>query len=206
MEISPINLSSQEIYKILTGSILPRPIAWVSTCDAVGNMNLAPFSFFTVASVDPPVLCFSPLVDDDRLEEDTLVNIRQTGEFVVNIVSHSLVDKMNQTSAPYPNGVSEFVKAGVTSQPSSVIGAPGVQESLVRFECTLQQIISFGSEPLAGNLILGNICHIHINPDIYKDGKVDVEALDTVGRLMGNHYTTIRDHFEIARPKLLPDE
>ncbi len=206
MEISPINLSSQEIYKILTGSILPRPIAWVSTCDAVGNMNLAPFSFFTVASVDPPVLCFSPLVDDDRLEKDTLVNIRQTGEFVVNIVSHSLVDKMNQTSAPYPNGVSEFVKAGVTSQPSSVIDAPGVQESLVRFECTLQQIISFGSEPLAGNLILGNICHIHINPDIYKDGKVDVEALDTVGRLVGNHYTTIRDHFEIVRPKLLPDE
>lgn len=206
MGINPSNLSSLEIYKILTGSILPRPIAWVSTCDAVGNLNLAPFSFFTVASVNPPVLCFSPLVNDDRLEKDTLVNIRETGEFVVNVVSHKLVERMNQTSASYPPSVSEFDKAGVNTQPSSGVKVPGVQESLVRFECTLQQIISFGSEPLAGNLILGNICHIHVHPDIYKNGKLDVEALDTVGRLMGNHYATIRDHFEIARPKLSPDK
>ncbi len=200
MGINPSNLSSLEIYKILTGSILPRPIAWVSTCDAVGNCNLAPFSFFTIASVNPPVLCFSPLVNDDRLEKDTLVNIRQTGEFVVNVVSHKLVGAMNQTSAPIRPAVSEFIKVGVTTQPSSVVKAPGVQESLVRFECTLRQIISLGSEPLAGNLILGNICHIHVHPDIYKNGKLDFKALDPVGRLMGNYYSTIRDHFEIARP------
>ena len=116
--------------------------------------NLAPFSFFTVASVNPPVLCFSPLINDECVEKDTLVNIRQTGEFVVNVVNYDLAGRMNQTSAPYPNDISEFVKAGVTTKPSTVVKAPGVQESLVRFECTLQQIISFGSEPLAGNLVL----------------------------------------------------
>lgn len=206
MDINPVILSNLEIYKILTGSILPRPIAWVSTIDATGRRNLAPFSFFTVASVNPPVLCFSPLINDECVEKDTLVNIRQTGEFVVNVVNYDLAGRMNQTSAPYPNDISEFVKAGVTTKPSTVVKAPGVQESLVRFECTLQQIISFGSEPLAGNLILGNICYIHLHPDIYKNGKVDFEALDPVGRLTGNYYSTIRDHFEIVRPKLLPDD
>jgi flavin reductase (DIM6/NTAB) family NADH-FMN oxidoreductase RutF len=94
----------------------------------------------------------------------------------------------------------------VSEQPSAVVKAPGVKESLVRFECTLRQIITLGSEPLAGNLILGNVCHIHLHPDIYKNGKVDFELLDTVGRLSGNHYSTIRDHFEIARPHHVPGE
>jgi flavin reductase (DIM6/NTAB) family NADH-FMN oxidoreductase RutF len=206
MNIDPLNITPFEIYKILTGSVLPRPIAWVSTLDSLGNLNLAPFSFFTVASVNPPVLCFSPLLNDDRLEKDTLLNIRQTHEFVVNIVSHTLVQKMNQTSEAYPAGVSEFTQAGVTAHPSAVIKVPGVQESLVRFECTLHQIISLGSDPMAGNLVLGNIRWIYLHPDIYQDGKVDGETLDPVGRLAGNYYSTIRDRFEIARPLLQTEE
>ncbi len=179
---------------------MPRPIAWVSTIDSVGNTNLAPFSFFTVASVNPPVLCFSPLLDRDRGEKDTLTNIHKTGEFVVNIVSHELTAKMNQTSAPYAEEVNEFEQVGLTAQSSVVVKAPGVLESKVRFECTLQHVISFGDAPLAGNLVLGEIRHIYLHPDIYRDGRVDVNALDTVGRLAGNFYSTIRDQFEIARP------
>lgn len=206
MEITPDKLTNLEIYKILNSSVLPRPIAWVSTIDSTGHSNLAPFSFFTIASVNPPVVCFSPLLNDNRSEKDTLVNIRQTGEFVVNIVSHKLVGPMNQTSAPYPTGVSEFLQVGVTEQPSAVVKAPGVKESLVRLECTLRQVIALGSEPLAGNLILGDIGHIHIHPDIYKHGKIDFKALDPVGRLTGHYYATIRDSFEIARPHHVPDE
>lgn len=206
MDINPTSLSSGEIYKILSGSVLPRPIAWVSTLDTSGKINLAPFSFFTVASVNPPVLCFSPLISDNKLEKDTLRNILQTGEFIINVVSYDLVEQMNQTSAPYPAGVNEFMKAGVTPSPSTAISAPGVKEALIRFECTLNQILPFGLEPMAGNLILGDICHIHLHPDVYKNGKVDCEVLDPVGRLSGIQYSTIRDHFEIKRPTVLPSD
>jgi len=206
MGLDPDKLTTLDLYRILTGSILPRPIAWVSTVDAAGNPNLAPFSFFTVASVNPPVICFSPLIDATGDEKDTLINIGRTGEFVVNIVSHGLTAEMNQTSAAYAYGVNEFEKVGVAAAPSVSILPPGVEASLVRFECTLQQTLSFGKEPMAGNLVLGNICHIHIHPDIYANGRVDYEALDTVGRLAGDFYSTIRDSFAIARPRLDPDE
>ncbi len=202
MEIDPTGLSTSELYKVLTGSILPRPIAWVSTLNPAGQANLAPFSFFTVASVNPPILCFAPLLDDNRTEKHTLANIRQTGEFVINIVSCELVERMNQTSAPYPPEVSEFTKAGVTQQASTTVSAPCVLEALIKFECTLRQIIGFGSEPMSGNLILGQICRIHLHPDVYRHGRVDGQALDAVGRLAGNYYTTIRDRFELARPRL----
>jgi flavin reductase (DIM6/NTAB) family NADH-FMN oxidoreductase RutF len=202
MEIDPSGLSTPELYKVLTGSILPRPIAWVSTLDPAGQANLAPFSFFTVASVNPPVLCFAPLLDDNRAEKHTLANIRQTGEFVVNIVSCDLVEPMNQTSAPYPPGVSEFSHAGVTPQASTLVRAPCVREALIKFECTLQQIIGFGSGPMAGNLVLGQVCRIHLHPDLYRNGRVDGQLLDCVGRLAGNYYTTTRDRFELARPRL----
>lgn len=202
MELDPHKISPLQLYKILTGSVLPRPIAWVSTMDASGHVNLAPFSFFNVVSVNPPVLGFSPLLNDARAEKDTLVNIRQTGEFVVNVVSYQLAEQMNQTSAPYRSGVSEFEAAGLTMQPSVAIKPPGVLEARVRFECALQQVISFGHEALAGNLVLGTICYIHLHPDVYRNGKIDVAALDPVGRLAGNDYATTRDRFAIARPDL----
>ena len=104
MDINPVILSNLEIYKILTGSILPRPIAWVSTIDATGRRNLAPFSFFTVASVNPPVLCFSPLINDECVEKDTLVNIRQTGEFVVNVALEEYRREVAAAGEPLPHG------------------------------------------------------------------------------------------------------
>ncbi len=202
MEISPESRSSQDIYKILIGTILPRPIAWVSTVDPDGNINLAPFSFFTVASVNPPILCFSPLLKEDSIEKDTLANINQTREFVVNIVSYGLAQTMNRTSAPYPSDVNEFDVAGVTPKQSTFVEPPCVADSLVNFECKLQQIIPFGSEPMAGSLILGKVCNIHIQPEIVRNGEVDNEALDAIGRLGGNMYTTIRDCFEMERPAI----
>ena len=202
MEISPESRSNQDIYKILIGTVLPRPIAWVSTVDPSGNLNLAPFSFFTVASVNPPILCFSPLLQENSIEKDTLANINQTGEFVVNIVSYGLAQTMNRTSAPYPSDVNEFDVAGVTPKQSRFVEPPCVADSLVNFECKLQQIIRLGSEPMAGNLILGKVCNIHIHPDIVRNGEVDNEALDAIGRLGGNKYTTIRDCFEMERPTI----
>jgi flavin reductase (DIM6/NTAB) family NADH-FMN oxidoreductase RutF len=202
MEVSPESRSNQDIYKILIGTVLPRPIAWVSTVDTLGNINLAPFSFFTVASVNPPILCFSPLLQENSIEKDTLVNIKQTSEFVVNIVSYGLAEAMNRTSGPYPSDVNEFDVARVAPKQSTLVKAPCVADSLVNFECKLHQIISFGSEPRAGNLVLGRVCNIHIHPDIVRNGEVDCESLDAIGRLGGNMYTTIRDCFEMERPAI----
>jgi flavin reductase (DIM6/NTAB) family NADH-FMN oxidoreductase RutF len=202
MEISPESRPNKDIYKILIGTVLPRPIAWVSSVDPSGNINLAPFSFFTVASVNPPILCFSPLLQENSIEKDTLVNISQTGEFVVNIVSYGLAQTMNRTSGPYPSDVNEFDVAGVTPKQSTFVEPPCVADSLVNFECKLQQIIPLGSEPMAGNLILGKVCNIHIDPDIVRNGEVDNESLDAIGRLGGNMYTTIRDCFEMERPAI----
>ena len=202
MELNPEKLTALELYKILTGTVLPRPIAWVSSMAANDDLNLAPFSFFNVASVLPPVLGFSPLIDEVRHEKDTLVNIRENGEFVVNIVSHALVSAMNQTSAAYGRDINEFEKVGLAPAPSVTVRPPGVEASLVRYECTLRQIIPFGADPLSGTLILGDICHIHVHPDIYCGGKINVEKLDAIGRLAGNDYATTRDRFALARPKI----
>jgi len=202
MELNPDKLTALELYKILTGTVLPRPIAWVSTVAANDKLNLAPFSFFNVASVMPPVLGFSPLIDEVRHEKDTLVNIRESGEFVVNIVSHAQVAAMTQTSAAYGPGVNEFDKAGLAPAPSVTVRPPGVETSLARYECTLRQIIPFGADPLSGTLILGDICHIHVHPDLYRGGKINVKKLDAIGRLDGNDYATTRDRFALARPKI----
>lgn len=200
MEITPDTIKPSELYRILTGSILPRPIAWVSSVADNGTPNLAPFSFFNVASVKPPVLGFSPLVDELRQDKDTLVNIRETGEFVVNIVSHKLAESMNQTSAAYASDIDEFDCTGLSAVASATVRPTGVAESLVRFECRLRQLISFGADSYAGTLVLGDVCHIHLHEEIYHDGKIDGDKLDAIGRLAGNFYATTRDRFAIARP------
>ena len=199
MNVNPSELRLVELYSILSATVQPRPIAWVSTVDSKGRQNLAPFSFFTVASINPPVLCFSPLLDRDKNEKNTLVNIRELGEFVVNIVSYEVVEKMNRTGAPYPAGDSEFVKVGLTPQSSDTIKPPSVGEARVCFECKLQQIISLGTEPLAGKLVLGQICRIRIDDELFHEGRLEDLRLDAVGRMGGCRYTTTRDTFELPR-------
>ena len=202
MELSPDTMSAAELYRVLTGCVLPRPIAWVSSVARDGVRNLAPFSFFNVVSVKPPVLGFSPLIDEVRHAKDTLVNIRDTGEFVVNIASRNLAEKMNLTSAAYPPAIDEFASAGLMIIPSAAISPPGVAESLARFECRLRQLVSFGDEAYAGTLVLGDICRIHLHPELYNNGRIDSDRLDAIGRLAGNYYATTRDRFAIDRPVL----
>ncbi len=200
MDISANDTNSRELYKILIGAILPRPIAWVSSMDPAGNLNLAPFSFFTVASVRPPILCFSPLRRADATEKDTLMNVRATREFVINIVSENLAAQMIKTSGSYGSNVDEFDVAQLPQRASRCVKPPGVADSLVNFECALRDIISLGTEPLAGNLVLGEVLSIHVSERVYQDGRIDTAALAPIGRLAGNGYATVKDRFEMVRP------
>lgn len=201
--------SPETFYKILIGSVLPRPIAWVSTVNKEGVPNLAPFSFFTVASSNPPVLCFAPALKLEVFEgtqkgkpKDTLKNIQDTGEFVVNIVSHEIAEKMNQSSGSYPPGVNEFEKAGLSTAPSTHIAPPRVAESLINFECKLHQVISFGEHPGAGNLVLGRIQCAHLHETVFKNGRVDIDVLHPIGRLAGMEYCEIKERFVMVRPEV----
>ncbi len=199
----------EAFYKILIGSVLPRPIAWVSTISKEGVPNLAPFSFFTVASSNPPVLCFAPALKFEVYEgtqkgipKDTLKNIQDTGEFVVNIVSRAIAEKMNQSSGSYAHGVNEFEKAGLATAPSTHIAPPRVAESLINFECKLFQVISFGEHPGAGNLVLGRIQCAHLDDSVYKNGRVDLDVLQPIGRLAGMEYCAVKERFVMVRPEV----
>ena len=201
MEIPLQGLGVRETYKLLIGSVLPRPIAWVSTQDQAGRVNLARFSFFNAVSIDPPLLAFSTLLKNDGTPKHTLLNIRANGEFVVNIVSRSLAEQMNQTSLEFAGDVNEFEALGIVPAASSCIAPPRVKASLISVECRLHELISFGDRPMAGNLVLGKILHFFVADSVYKDGKIDIDKLDPVGRLAGNRYSTIRDQFELLREK-----
>jgi flavin reductase (DIM6/NTAB) family NADH-FMN oxidoreductase RutF len=195
------------LYKLLIGSVLPRPIAWVSTRSKTGLANLAPFSFFTVASCNPPILCFAPalkIVEANGqligVPKDSLRNIKDTGQFVVNVVSKALAEKMSATSAEFAPDVSEFAQVGLDEAPCQFVEAPRVRQSLINMECTLHQILEFGNHPGAGNLVLGRIVCIHIDDSVYKDGRIDLDVLQPIGRLAGSAYCTIENRFNIARP------
>jgi len=199
----------ETVYKILIGSVVPRPIAWVSTLSKDGIPNLAPFSFFTVASSNPPVLCFAPALKLEFIEgtqeakpKDTLKNIQDTEEFVVNIVSHEIAEKMNQSSGNYAEGINEFELTGLTATPSQRIAPPRVAESLINFECSLNQVISSGKHPGAGNLVLGNILCAHLSDAVYKNGRVDLDILRPIGRLAGMEYCAVKDRFTMVRPEV----
>ncbi len=209
MIIDFAKVSSDTIYKILIGSVLPRPIAWVSTIDKNGITNLAPFSFFTVASANPPVLCFSPgmkqaLVDGlmTAVPKDTLRNVRETQEFVVNVVSERIQEQMNLTSGEFPPGVSEFEAAGLTPVPSEIVRPPRVGESYINFECKLHQIVEFGDHAGAGSLVLGRIQCVHIDDAVYENGRINLDVLQPIGRLSGSQYCTVKERFDMPRPRV----
>jgi flavin reductase (DIM6/NTAB) family NADH-FMN oxidoreductase RutF len=195
-------IETPHLYKLLIGSVAPRPIAWVSTQGTDGKTNLAPFSFFNVFSVAPPVLGFAPgykkaPAGQVRPPKDTLRNVNETGEFVVNIVSFDLAEKMNQTSGDYPEGISEFEAAGLTPVASQIIKPPRVGECLMTMECKLLQTINFGGSAL----VLGEILLIHLDESVYKhDGTIDLDVLQPIGRLGEDLYSTVKDRFSIPRP------
>ena len=201
MEIDPTQETPRDFYFRMVSLITPRPIAWVSTLSNEGVPNLAPYSFFNGISAAPPSVVFSPVNKPDGSKKDTVINIEQNQEFVINVVSRSIAEKMNVTAGDYPFEESEFDAAGLTPLPSQTVKPFRVAESLAHFECELIQIVNVGEGPLAANLVIGKIKHLHINDDVIdENGRVNAEKLDNVGRLGGALYSTTRDRFEIQRP------
>jgi len=202
MIIDPANRDPLYVYRLLAGSILPRPIAFVSTIGANGILNLSPFSFFTVASSNPPIVAFCPMVrGGERPKKDTLVNIEATKEFVVNIVSEDFARQMNETAGEYPPDVDEFQLSGLTPIPSEIVKPPLVKESRVNMECKLHQLIPVSSEFLGGTIVLGEVVRFHIHDSMVNDlGEVDADQLNAIGRMGGPVYSRTKDRFEMIRP------
>jgi flavin reductase (DIM6/NTAB) family NADH-FMN oxidoreductase RutF len=203
MEYPDGSLAWQSVYKLMTGAIVPRPIGWISTLSSDGIPNLAPYSFFNAVCSNPPYVLFCPAVRaSDHKQKDTMVNVQETGEFVVNIVNEDTANAMNLSAAEYAFDENEFELVGVTTAPSVAVKAPRVAESLVHFECKLHQIITLGETPGGGSIVIGRIVHIHVDDEILiPPDKIDISKLKPIGRLAGNSYTHVNDLFDLIRPK-----
>src|ERR1700720_6828 len=204
MNARPDELPHRELYRILISAVAPRPIAWVSTLNS-GHLNLAPFSFFNVVCAKPPLLGFSPslrLVDGQPAPKDTLQSIRETGEFVVNLVTFAVAEAMNLTSGDYEISVNEFELAKLTTRPSQVVRPPQVAESPVSFECKLNRIIDFGTAPPSGSLVIGEIVCVHLEDSVLKEGLLDPDSLDLIGRMGGMQSSRTTSRFELKRPEV----
>jgi flavin reductase (DIM6/NTAB) family NADH-FMN oxidoreductase RutF len=198
--IDPQTAKPRDIYQILIGAIVPRPIAFVSSMSAAGISNLAPFSFFTAASADPPVVCFCPMVRGNGTTKDTLNNIRETKEFVVNIVSEEIVRQMNLCSGDYPPDIDEFEVSGLTPLASELVRPSRVAESLVQMECRLTQIVEVSSKPTGGSMVFGEVVRFHLQDGLVTGVKIDPDKLNAIGRMGGPTYCRTRDRFDLERP------
>ena len=203
--LDPAQIAANDIYKLMIGMIVPRPIAFVSSVDAAGVRNLAPFSYFTACSSNPPVVCFCTTVrSGPQPYKDTLRNIEATGEFVVNIVSEEFAAQMNMCSADVPPEVDEFALSGLTPLASDLVKPPRVAESKVQMECRLHQIVRVSEKPGGGILVLGEVLRFHVleSLSMTKDGyKIDPDKLHAIGRMGGPTYTRTRDRFSMERPR-----
>jgi flavin reductase (DIM6/NTAB) family NADH-FMN oxidoreductase RutF len=209
MDVSPPELGHREVYNVLLNAVAPRPIAWVSTLSASGQSNLAPFSFFNVVCANPPMLGFAPSMRAPKKPDpatgepkDTLRNIRETKEFVVNVVTYELAEAMNLTSGDYDPTISEFEVAKLATAASKLVRPLRVADSPVSFECKLHQILDFNPCFDGGSLVIGEIVSIHINDQHLKQGRLDRNSLDLIGRMGGPQYTRTTQRFEMVRPKV----
>jgi len=201
--IDPRQTGHQNVYKLLIGAVVPRPIAFVSTVNRAGIPNLAPFSFFTAVSANPPIVAFCPVRRaGPNPNKDTLSNILATREFVVNIVSEEFAEQMNACSADYPPEVDEFEASGLTPVPSDLVKPPRVAESHIHMECKLYLIMEFGELPGSGNLVLGEVVRFHVDEQYFDDFKIDPDKLRAIGRMGGAAYARTSDRFEMIRPKV----
>lgn len=190
---------------MLTGGVLPRPIAWISTLDTNGVANLAPYSFFTVACGNPPVLLFThcnPRADAPKTTKDTLRNLRDTEECVVNVVSHAQAEAMNASCAALAHGVSEFTKAGIERVASHTIAAPGVAAAGVRYECKLRNEILVSDQPGGSVMVLLDVLAVSVDDALWQPeaGGICPAALDAVGKMGANTYALTRERFDMQRP------
>lgn len=203
--INPSETSIPAFHQLMLGSIAPRPIAFVSTIDLAGRPNLSPYSFFNAFGANPPVVVFSPARRGrDNTTKDTFENVREVPEVVINMVSYSMAQQMNEASAEFPRGVNEFEKAGFTMLPSELVTPFRVAESPVQMECRVMQVIETGHLNAAGNLVICEILRVHINPEILDSrGRIDPNKIDLIGRLGSDYYVRASGNalFEMAKPQ-----
>lgn len=193
LELDLDTLDSRSRYFLLTSVVVPRPIAWVSTVDRDGTRNLAPYSYFNACSATPPIVHFT-----STTSKDSIANVRDTEEFVVNIVSADLAQAMRTTSAVFPSGEDEFEWAGLQAAPSLRVRPPRVRGAKVALECRLRQLLEIGE----GTMAFGDVLHVHVDRSVWRDGRVDPELLAPVGRLSGLNYTTVERVYRLD----IPDE
>jgi flavin reductase (DIM6/NTAB) family NADH-FMN oxidoreductase RutF len=193
-------LDSQNKYRLLNEGVTPRPIAWISTCSKDKVDNLAPYSFFTVASCNPPVLLYTQVTPRNLTDKDTLKNLNETGECVVNIVNSDLLEKMNMTSATIPRDESEFDLADVECCASHKVGPRSVKESPIRYECTLREVIPVSHLPTGGTVILLDVKYIYVRDDLYVNGNINQQSIDSVGKMGGDTFTLTSNTIDINRP------
>ena len=191
------------VYHALVGVVTPRPIAWVTSVDVQGRVNLAPFSFYNTFGGHPPVVVFSPNRRPGGGKKDTLRNIEETGEFVINAAVAELADQVNLSSTGLPPGESEVELTGLTTIPSIKVKPPQIEESPIHLECKLLQIVQIGASAKSANLIVGQIMLMHIADRILDDrGRIDPRKLRAIGRLGGTYYSHSDEPFEMKRPEL----
>lgn len=206
MAESPVSIDFEKIdhgraYDILVSTVHPRPIAFVSTLSASGEANLAPFSFFMVGGSNPPSLAFSPTLSKFG-PKDSLRNIAETGEFVVNLVHRQLAESMNLTSKGYQPGVSEWEVCGLCQEPSLKVKPPRVKESLIQFECRLYKIVEHGDGPGASRYVIGEVLVAHVAPELWDGENIISEKVRPIARMGGPHYldTDTMEFFSMERP------
>ncbi|HLP84100.1 MAG TPA: flavin reductase family protein [Phycisphaerales bacterium] len=206
MDFSPATLSIQDRYKLMIGAIVPRPIAFVSTISPAGKLNLAPFSFFAGVGSNPMTLLFCPANTPEGEEKDTLRNAKPTseggvGQFVVNIITADIAEQMALCAEPLAYGESEFDLARLTPTPSHTVKPPRVAECPVSFECITRNVIRTNpGEPAGGNIVLGEVVHIHVADGFVNDRlHMDYTKLTAIGRMGGMSYCTTKDRFDLPR-------
>lgn len=203
MIINPSELPIPKLQSYLQGAVAPRPIAFVSSIDLKGNVNLSPFSFFNMFSMNPPILIFSPSRRvRDNSTKHTLQNVLEVPEVVINIVSYSMVEQTSLASCDFPKGANEFIKAGFTPVASQKVKPPRVSESPVSFECKVNQVIPLGTEGGAGNLVICEVLLMHIQDDILDaDGRINPQRLDAVARMGQDYYCRASGESVFVVPK-----
>jgi len=194
LEFDPSKIGNREVYRLLTGAVVPRPIGWASTINAKGVANLAPFSFFTVVCVIPPMISLTIARNPDGTEKHTLKNVRENGEFCFNVVTMPVWKEMVDSANAIPEDDSEFDKTGMTPIPCVKIKPPRVKEVPIHFECKLHQVIELG--PNRHPLVIGEAIYIHVDPAIMTNGYIDMKKLDPIGRLNGFQYVTLGEIFQ----------